>query len=115
MNQRELYTEIERERYNKQREDCCLRLGITKNQYNAFRRDGEHLRKIYEMQCNGFSSPQAEKRADKNEELYYRLLKEKAQGFGLYIYFQTDPRGASIYLDKEPIPINNYTQSFCIY
>ena len=30
---------------------------------------------------------------------------------GLHYYHQTDPRGCSLYVDKEPIPENNYTRA----
>lgn len=108
-----MYSKKERERYNEDRKRKCEALGITKNQYNAFRRIGENLHEIYEDNCNG---------GIPTEEAYFDLVKpheEKAQEManelGLHVYFQTDPRGATIYLDKKPIPENNYTNACCIY
>lgn len=107
------YTKTEREHYNKDREIICNRLGITKNQYNWFRRKGQELHRIYEDNCNG---------AIQTDEQYFALTEpiekqviEKAKSLGLFAYFQTDPRGATIYLDKKPIPENNYNQAHCIY
>ena len=42
-------------------------------------------------------------------------IKWKAKILNLNLYFQTDPRGATIYVDRQPIPENNYTQAKCIY
>lgn len=110
-----MYTKKERERYNEDRERACKRLGINKYQYNEFRRYGERLHRIYEMQCNGFETTEGEARAERNETLYNKLAEEKAKKLKLFLYFQTDPRGATIYLDRQPIPENNYTQAVCIY
>jgi cell wall assembly regulator SMI1 len=108
-----MYTKEERERYNEDRNRACKRLGITKNQYNWLRRKGEELRKVYENQCNGLyvtelESTQAEMSVGVSIGRYVHSL-------DLFIYYQTDPRGATIYLDLEPIPENNYTQAVCIY
>lgn len=106
------YTKKEREQYNIDRDRACKRLGITKNQYNWFRREGLKLHNLYEQNCNGTISE-----ADYDLEttaIEQRILK-KAKEFALYVYFQTDPRGATIYLDKIEIPENNYTQAVCIY
>lgn len=107
------YTKKERDMYNRHREIVCERLGITKNQYNWFRRKGEALHKVYENNCNGVY----------NSEREYVLAEHdiqvdivaKALELELTIYFQTDPRGASIYLDTQPILRNNYTRAHCIY
>lgn len=109
----ETYTKTEREQYNKDREITCNNLGITENQYNWLRRKGQALHKIYEDNCNGFIQ---------SDEEYFGLTEpiEKevfsyCKKLGLYAYFQTDPRGATIYVDKKPIPENNYNQTHCIY
>jgi len=46
-----MFPKQERQRYNEDRERACKRLGITKNQYNWFRRKGKRLHKIYEDYC----------------------------------------------------------------
>ncbi len=106
------YTKIERERYNQDRNITCKRLDITENQYNWLRRKGNELHKIYEENCNGYIE----------EDLYFRRCKEIERLIeqyiapkGLFVFYQTDPRGATIYVDKKPIPENNYNQAECIY
>ena len=37
------------------------------------------------------------------------LCKER----GLHFYHQTDPRGAALYIDREPLPDNNYSRGLC--
>ena len=108
-----MYTKKEREHYNITRERVCEALSITQNQYNWYRRAGEKLHKLYEDNCNGTFL---------NEELYEKatqtieeLVNKRATEQGLFVYFQTDPRGATIYLDNKKIPDNNYTQAHCIY
>ena len=108
------YTLTEREHYNKDREITCNRLGITENQYNWLRRKGQELHKIYEDNCNGIIQ---------DDDTYFTLtgvienqIKEYLGHIGIFhVYFQTDPRGATIYVDKKPIPENNYNQAHCIY
>ena len=109
------YTKKEREYYNTYRQRVCEKLGITQNQYNWLRRKGEMLRKVYENNCNGVYKTEDEYfKAEK--ELVYKINVYKQNCTELlYAYFQTDPRGASIYLDTKPIPKNNYTQANCIY
>lgn len=115
-----MYTKKEREYYNEQRERTCQRLGITKNQYNWLRRKGEALHRIYEFQCNGqddmgYSSEKTQARWEKWENDHYTNIKAYVKKLGLFVYLQTDPRGATIYLDTKEIPENNYTQACCIY
>jgi hypothetical protein len=109
-----MFTKLERERYNEDRERACKRLGITKNQYNWLRRKGEELRKVYENNCNGLYKTEAdyESVAGALEMLIVNKVEEHLK---LFIHFQTDPRGATIYLDTKEIPENNYTQAVCIY
>lgn len=110
----ETYTKTEREHYNKDREITCKRLNITENQYNWLRRKGQALHKIYEDNCNGIIQ---------DDDTYFALtgvienqIKEYLGHIGIFfVYFQTDPRGATIYVDTKPIPENNYNQAECIY
>ena len=107
------YTKKEREYYNIQRDRTCERLSITKNQYNWLRRKSEELHKVYENNCNGLYEQEydyiREARAKEG------VIHKKALDLCLFDYFQTDPRGATLYLDKDPIPDNNYTNACCIY
>lgn len=109
------YTKREREYYNQYRSSICDKLNITVNQYNYLRRLGEQLRKVYENNCNGMYKTEEE--YDQAErDLIYRINVYKQECTELlYAYFQTDPRGASLYLSLEPIPANNYTIASCIY
>ena len=111
------YTKKEREYYNSNRQRVCEKLGITLNQYNWLRRKGEELRKVYENDCNGLYLTEEESTLAENKVIMkiwqYRLKNENIKP--LKGYYQTDPRGASIYLDKEPISENNYTNASCIY
>jgi len=107
------YTKKERLQYNQRRDNACQRLGITKNHYNWLRRKGSELRRIYERDCNG-EYPN-EDYAEKLENPIYESITEYIKPLKLAIYYQTDPRGATIYLDKESILENNYTQAVCIY
>lgn len=109
------YTKREREYYNIDRNKACERLGITKNQYNWLRRKGEELRKVYENNCNGlYKSERDYLNAEK--DVIYKINAYKQECFELlYAYFQTDPRGPALYIDREPIPENDYTRAVCIY
>lgn len=108
-----IYLKNEREEYNQRRDRVCVELGITKNQYNWFRREGEKLHMIYEDDCNGVFND--EETADSHYQPIYDRVDAKVKELGLHIYYQTDPRGATIYLDTKKIPENNYTQAYCIY
>lgn len=108
-----MYTKKERELYNKMRDAVCNKLGITVNQFNWFRRKGEELHNIYEDNCNGLFDTEESYKDAVNP--VYELVNNKAEALGLSVYFQTDPRGATIYLDDKPIPENNYTTAYCIY
>lgn len=107
------YTTQERTRYNEDRSITCKRLGITENQYNWLRRKGQALHKIYEDNCNGVINSDNE--YDNAVDPIYSDVETYCKGLGLFVYYQTDPRGATIYVDRKPIPENNYNQAHCIY
>jgi hypothetical protein len=115
------YTKKEREYYNVQRQKTCEALNITENQYNWLRRKGEALHKIYKDSCNGLIAEDAYdlRTGDLEQEVRDYFLNQKLYRTGnkrvYYVHFQTDPRGATIYIDDKPIPANNYTQAHCIY
>ena len=81
---------------------------------------GRSLHRIYEQQCDGFSDYQgnwdrvASNKADKREEKLTKEAYKIAKELGAYLYIQTDPRGATIYIDNKPIPENNYTRAICL-
>jgi hypothetical protein len=114
------YTKKERQQYNQMRENVCKNLNITKNNYNWLRRKGEALRKIYEYQCNGQDdqgqkSDRTQARWERWENKHYEDVRKYVEKLKLYVYFQTDPRGATIYVDNKLIPSNNYSNAYCIY
>ena len=118
-----MYSAKQREYYNHDRSIVCERLHITKNEYNSFRRYGQSLHSIYENQCNGFKTitgawdEVAEKKANDKETLIVAKVIALAKSLKLFYYFQTDPRGATIYLSFDPIEDNNYNRlgAECIY
>jgi len=106
------YTKSQREYYNEHRNRVIADLGITRNQYNAFRRIGDQLHSLYEQSCNGTIDEQA---YEDSTNVWYAVADRMALQFHLYIYYQTDPRGATIYCSKDPIAKNSYTNASCIY
>jgi len=106
-----MYTKQERKQYNEYRDRACQRAGITKNQYNWLRRKGAELHKLYENNCNGLID------SDIEYNVTTGRIMTKIEDYipTLHVYYQTDPRGASLYIDRQPIPENNYTQAICIY
>lgn len=102
-------------------------LNLTRKDYKRFLIIGNKLHRIYELSCNGYigSEPIYQDNKIVNEytdtmyskdtqPLYNKAIK-LATDKHLHIYFQTDPRGATIYIDTKDIPENNYTQAYCIY
>lgn len=102
----------EREWYNIQRQKTCEEIGISVNRYNAYRRKGKALHRIMESYCNGLVRQE-------DYDIAILPLQQEIEGMvrqdELYLYIQTDPRGATVYLDTKEIPDNNYTQAKCIY
>lgn len=109
------YTTKQREQYNIDRERACTALGITVNQYNWFRRLGNELNLKYTRSCNGYTQPFFEEQDDKREELWTKQAVDKANKLKLHVYFETDPRGAPLYLDTKPMDQTNYNYGHCIY
>ena len=110
-----MFTKKERDLYNNERRWACERLGITENQYNWLRRKGEELRKVYEKNCNGdYKTEEEYYKAEKDLIYQINVYKQNCTEL-LYAYFQTDPRGAALYIDTKKIPANNYNQAVCIY
>lgn len=107
------YTEKEREEYNQTRKKICKALIITKNEYNWLRRYGQALRKLYTGDCNGVITNS--ENYDNIVNTIYARVDTYAKKLGLFIYYQTDPRGATIYADRKPIPENSYNNAHCIF
>jgi hypothetical protein len=109
------YSSDERKYYNQYRLNACDRLSISKLKYNQFRRLGEALHRIYENDCNGlYESEDASEQAA--TPLYAKVFKLINNNHPcLFVYYQTDPRGATIYLDTQPIKRDSYNNAVCIY
>lgn len=98
--------------YRVYKEKTIEALDMSSEIFDMFKLYGEKLNKIYTDLCNGDIT---DKQAEELEKPIYRTLKSTCQLLGYYIYYQTDPRGATIYLDTKPISENNYTIAHCIY
>jgi len=111
----------------------CERLGIEFDDILAFRRDSMTLHTWFERECgdsNNYASWAIER--DPETDLPYlvtyphngkerrqripdrekgarKRIADRCERFGLYHYIQTDPRGWSLYLSREPINGTNYT------
>lgn len=99
--------------YNERRkQQGCAYLGITDGQWAYIKRIGTRLCNRYTADCNGeYSSRWEYEATGKLERVAIKFAKDN----DLELYLQTDPRGATIYLDIKPIPENNYTGAVCIY
>lgn len=98
--------------YNEHVKFACEKLGITKVDYKHFKRIGDQLNAIYCQSCNAEIS---EDEYNRITDSYYKTANKMAKELKLNIFYQTDPRGATIYLGKDPIPKNNYNVATCIY
>lgn len=111
-------TNQEKREYLDRIDRVCESLGISEADYKTFRKYGVTLHRYYEYDCNGVDgngNAWTDERAEKYEGKWEQYLTKKAQALGLYIYFQTDPRGATVYLDKNPIDSMNYDRAIVIY
>jgi hypothetical protein len=106
------YTNKERAEYSEQRKRACERNGITENQYNWLRRKGQALHAHYERNCNGTTT---EADYSRNTNLLYESVEKYVKKLNLHVYFQTDPRGATIYIDREPLTDSAYNRGTVIY
>jgi len=72
----------------------------------------KRLRKRWENECSyeWANTPAYEKATERAAE----RLRKAVTDAGLFVYLQTDPRGATLYVDSKPIPDDNYTQAICI-
>lgn len=110
-----MYIKQQREWHNTYRNQVCKALGLTVSQYNWLRRKGEALRKVYENDCNGLYQSEDE-RDNAERDIVYQINVYKQECTELlYAFFQTDPRGASLYLSTTEMTDSNYTNGYCIY
>ena|ERR1019366_1291302 len=109
----ESYTRKEREQYNQYRANVCETLGITANQYNWLRRKGEALSKADADYCNGDVFTMEEE-YDCAKNVLMGKVRTYIDGISVYVlwsYHQSDPRGCALYLSKEPISADSYSQT----
>jgi hypothetical protein len=66
------------------------------------------LHRLYEKECNGYPTEQAEVRAQKAIEKLERDARMIAIGLRVYVYLQGDPRGPSVYVSTEPMSDADY-------
>ena len=116
-----------RDQYIAYRFHVLQRLNITVEDFNRFRRFSDPIHKIYEKSCNGYFGDRAIYRDNKminefTDEMYeaeinplYKKVEELAHNLHLFVYFQTDPRGGTIYLDTYKIDQSNYNTGCLIY
>ena len=93
---------------------------------NTLRRAGLTLRAWYTMCCNYYvQRDELNNKVTLTGHGWSRVIADRETGAanrikevcsrnGLYFFLQTDPRGASLYIDAREIPVNNYTRSFCV-
>lgn len=90
-------------------------LGITHEDYKLLRNYSKSLHRIYERQCNGYPDvlgnwdAVAEAKDEKREEILVTQIDIIVSSYGLHFYLQTDPRGASLYVAKQPIDDTMYS------
>lgn len=67
--------------------------------------------------CNGtkFSGDLGDVEHEKACNKIYSKLDDICKDVGLFYYHQADPRGASLYVDNQPIPREAYTNALAIY
>ena len=93
---------------------ACDELGISQTEYTFFAGVGNKLNRIYTDECNGKLK---EGVYDILTKPIYNFTDNRAKALGLHIFYQTDPRGATVYLSKKPISDHDYNRMgcFCIY
>lgn len=105
-----------------------LNLWPSLDDVNTLRRAAKTLHSWYEAECNGDiqrdeetgkpyrCSGMSERRypTPDREAGAIRRIEEVCARLGLHYYLQTDPRGGTLYLSREPIPANNYSQAFFV-
>lgn len=103
--------------------EIAQRLEVDYQIINSLKRLSRKLSRISEEHCNGdqlykFKGnwEKWEKWIDSETDRLEAKASELARSTDLHIYFQGDPRGAAIYVSREPIEEDNYTaNSIAIY
>lgn len=98
---------------------------------NTLRRAAITLHGWYEHECNGYIERNEETGkpyrvwTDSNWKRHHiptpdrekgaiKRIKEVCERLGLHYYLQTDPRGGTLYISKEPLNQQNYTNGFFV-
>src|SRR5450830_151101 len=99
----------QRGKTNNAMDDNTLALFI--DAIEQLRKLAKKLRARYEWLCDNEPKTATEDGEDINVEQWQAQADKIAANVGLYVYHQTDCRGASIYVSFSPIPDNNYTHA----
>lgn len=103
------------------------RVGLNEDEYKAFLTLGRKIERANVRACNGYRGQQPiymgneiiNRYTDEDWDREVTPLCDKARKLaeskGLNIYFQTDPRGACIYLSRDEMTHSNYNNGYCIY
>jgi len=88
-------------------------LRIASETISELKKISKKLNKSFTADCNFGSTP----RRDKYQARLMAQAEKHAQDLGLYVYIQTDPRGASLYLleKKEEATLALYNRGMVIY
>jgi len=84
------------------------RIGYKEDSYTIRQlvRLSKRLHGYYVNSCNRYNAEKYDKLADKLET----TIKDIAEGVHLFVYFQTDPRGGTLYVSKHKIDQSNYVR-----
>ena len=75
-------------------------------------RSAESLRRRYEAQCS-YPAADTDKYRNATDRKEAKLI-ESVEAAGLHGYLQTDPRGATLYVDSKPLYETTYTRGVCV-
>ena len=89
------------------------------NVYKKLLPVSRQLHNISERKCNGYADTDWGRKQEQRDERKKSNLINKAISLALevdlYIYYQTDPRGCSLYLIDNKMDSTNYNNGIAIY
>jgi hypothetical protein len=89
-------------------------LSLLFDSFLLLQRASKRLHARYEWLCDNQPDTETEDGADKVVARLQAWADRIAANVGLYVYHQTDCRGAALYVSFFPIPDNDYTHAACI-
>ena len=90
------------------------KLGLLADALERLTALSKRLHARYEWLCDNESDNADEDGNDLTVQRMQDKADQIAANVGLYVYHQTDCRGAAIYVSFFPIPDNNYTRAVCL-